>query len=73
MSVLKLVLSLLYQNNKTMKNYKIQVWYRYYANGEQEKEFEIFEIVSDSAENAVKQALSNFPSNNQIPFKTEIL
>ena len=73
LSVLKLVLSLLYQNNKTMKNYKIQVWYRYYANGEQEKEFEIFEIISDSAENAVKQALSNFPSHNQIPFKTEIL
>lgn len=56
-----------------MKNYKIQVWYRYYANGEQEKEFEIFEIISDSAENAVKQALSNFPSHKQIPFKTEIL
>lgn len=73
LSVLKLALSLLYQNNKTMKNYKIQVWYRYYANGEQEKEFEIFEIVSDSAENALKQALSNFPSHNKIPFKTEIL
>lgn len=56
-----------------MKNYKIKVWYRYYANGEQEKEFEIFEIFSDSAENAVKQALSNFPSHKQIPFKTEIL
>lgn len=58
---------------KTMKNYKIQVWYRYYASGEQEQEFEIFDIISDTAENAVKQALSNFQSNNQIPFKTEIL
>lgn len=56
-----------------MKNYKIQFWYRYYANGEQEKEFEIFDIISDSAENAVKQALNNFPSHKQIPFKTEIL
>ena len=55
-----------------MKTYKIEVWYRYYANGEQEKEFETFEIVSDSAENAVKEALSKFNSHTAIPFKTEI-
>ena len=55
-----------------MKTYKIEVWYRFTVNGEQEKEFETFEIVSDTAENAVKEALSKFKSNNAIPFKTEI-
>lgn len=55
-----------------MKTYKIEVWYRFTVNGEQEKEFETFEIVSDSAENAVKEALSNFKSHMAIPFKTEI-
>lgn len=55
-----------------MKTYKIEVWYRFVVNGEQEKEFEIFEIVSDNAENAVKEALSKFKSNNAMPFKTEI-
>lgn len=55
-----------------MKTYKIEVWYRFVVNGEQEKEFETFEIVSDSAENAGKEALSKFKSNNAIPFKTEI-
>lgn len=55
-----------------MKTYKIEVWYRFVVNGEQEKEFETFEIVSDSAENAVKEALSKFNSHNAIPFKTEI-
>ena len=55
-----------------MKTYKIEVWYRYYSNGQQEKEFETFEIVSDTSENAVKEALSKFKSNNAIPFKTEI-
>ena len=56
-----------------MKTYKIEVWYRFVVNGEQEKEFETFEIVSDSAENAVKEALSKFKSHSAIPFKTEIL
>ena len=56
-----------------MKNYKIQVWYRFTVNGEQEKEYQIFDIISDSAENAIKEALSNFKSNSAIPFKTEIL
>ena len=56
-----------------MKTYKIQVWYRFTVNGEQEKEFQTFEIVSDSAENAVKEALSNFTSHSAIPFKTEII
>ena len=55
-----------------MKTYKIEVWYRFTVNGEQEKEFETFEIVSDSAENAVKEALSKFKSHTAIPFKTEI-
>ena len=55
-----------------MKTYKIEVWYRFVVNGEQEKEFETFEIVSDTAENAVKEALSNFKNYNKIPFKTEI-
>lgn len=55
-----------------MKTYKIEVWYRFTVNGEQEKEFETFEIVSDSAENAVKEALSKFKNYNKIPFKTEI-
>ena len=55
-----------------MKTYKIEIWYRFVINGEQEKEFETFEIVSDTAENAVKEALNNFKSHNAIPFKTEI-
>lgn len=55
-----------------MKTYKIEVWYRFTVNGEQEKEFETFEIVSNTAENAVKEALSKFKSKNAIPFKTEI-
>ena len=56
-----------------MKNYKIQVWFRFTVNGEQEKEYQIFEIFTNSAENAIKEALSNFKSHSAIPFKTEIL
>lgn len=56
-----------------LNKYKVQVWFRFVVNGEQEKEFEIYEIFSNSSENAIKEALSNFKSHSAIPFKTEIL
>ena len=56
-----------------LKEYKIKVWYRFTVNGECEKEYQIFEIISDSLENAIKEALSYFKGHSAIPFKTEIL
>lgn len=39
-----------------MKTYKIEVWYRFTVNGEQEKEFETFEIVSDTLKRESKNS-----------------
>lgn len=53
--------------------YKIQVWFRYVVNGEQEKDFEIHEVESDNEPQAKRIALKNYDNRSVIPFKTEVL
>lgn len=57
-----------------MKNYIIDVWYRYSINGEMEKEFERFDIMADDIIEANKWVLRYFnTTGNAIPFKLEII
>lgn len=52
-----------------MKNYTIEVWYRSVVNGEQEKDFERFEIKAKNFEEASNKALEDFKNpSNAIPF-----
>lgn len=53
--------------------YKIRVHYRYVVNGEQENDFEYFEVEAESEEQAAIFALKNFDRLSVIPYKTEIL
>ena len=57
-----------------MKNYKIEVWFRYVVNGEQEKDFEIIEVEADNFEEASDKALLKFKMiSNAIPFSVKNL
>lgn len=53
--------------------YKIQVWFRYVVNGQQEKDFEIHEVEADNEPKAKRKALKNYDNRSVIPFKTEVL
>lgn len=53
--------------------YKIEVWFRYVVNGEQEKDFEIHEVEADNEPQAKRIALKNYDNRSVIPFKTEVL
>jgi len=55
------------------KLFTVEVWYRYYTNGEQEKEFKHFTVEAETEKQAIELALSNFKSNSAIPFKATIL
>lgn len=55
------------------KSFTVEVWYRYYTNGEQEKEFQHFTVEAETEKKAIELALSNFKSNSAIPFKATIL
>lgn len=53
-----------------MKDYKIEVWFRYVVSGEQEKDFEVFNIKAWNVEEASQKALAEFETgaSNCIPF-----
>lgn len=52
-----------------MKDYKIEVWFRYVVSGEQEKDFEVFNIKAWNVEEASQKALAEFKQiSNAIPF-----
>lgn len=55
-----------------MKNYKVEVWYRYISYGEQEKDFEVFDVEAESEEEAIKIALEEYKDQSKaiIPFRT---
>ena len=55
-----------------MKTYKVEVWFRYVSNGEQEKDFDVHEVKSESFEQAAEIALKNYDKiSNCIPFATK--
>ena len=56
-----------------MKTYKVEVWYRYVYNGEQEKEFEQHTIDAETPTQAIEIALDKYRTLNEIPFKATIL
>ena len=57
-----------------MKNYKIQIWYRFVIDGEIEKDFEIFDVEALSLESAKATIHEKyFSSHTRIPFKFELL
>lgn len=51
----------------SIKNYKVQIWYRY----NQEKDFEIYEVTAECDNSAKRKALDKHKIG--IPFKTEII
>jgi len=56
-----------------MKNYKIDVWYRYVSCGEVEKDFDIHNIVAKNEIEAIKLARELYPSRMKIPFQINII
>lgn len=56
-----------------MKKYTLLIWYRYVVNGEQEKDFDIFEIEALGVHDAFKRICKrDFPNNSRIPFSYAI-
>lgn len=54
--------------------YKIQVWFRYYRNGQSEKDSEILEnIEAENEKQAKRKAADHFANQRVIPYKTEII
>ena len=59
-------------NFLVMKIYKVEVWFRYVSNGEQEKDFDTHEIIANSFEQAAEKALQHYNKiSNCIPFATK--
>jgi len=57
-----------------MKKYRIEIWFRYVVSGEQEKDFEIIEVVAENFEEASDKALLKFKMiGNAIPFSVKNL
>lgn len=55
------------------KKYKVLVWFRYVANGEQEKDFDTFTVNALSVEHAkLRVTEDHFLSKTEIPFKFEV-
>ncbi len=50
---------------------KVQIWYRYASNGQQEEDFEIYEVEAEDEPQAKRKALDLHKGG--IPFRTEIL
>lgn len=60
------------QGNQVMK-YKVQVWFRYYSNGQSEKDSEIEEVEADDEKQAKRKAADLYAEKRVIPYKTEII
>lgn len=56
----------------TMK-YKVQVWFRWCANGQEEKDFQIQEVEAENESQAKRKALDECVDIKAIPYKTEII
>lgn len=56
-----------------MQKYKVQVWFRWHANGQEEKDFETHEVEAENESQAKRKALDKCVDIKAIPFKTEIL
>jgi len=53
--------------------YKVQVWFRYYSNGQSEEDFEIEEVEASSEKQAKRKAADLYANKRVIPYKTEIV
>lgn len=56
-----------------MKNFKINVWYRYVSYGEVEKDFDTHNIIANNEIEAIKLAKELYPSRMKIPFQINII
>lgn len=56
-----------------MKNFKINVWYRYVSYGEVEKDFETHNVIAKNEIEAIKQARDLYPSLTKIPFQINLI
>lgn len=59
--------------NSLIMEYKVQVWFRYYKNGQSEKDSEIETVEADDEKQAKRKAADIYAAQNVIPYKTEIL
>ncbi len=55
-----------------MKNYKIDVWYRYASCGEIEKDFDTHNIIAKNEIEAITLARGLYPNRAKIPFKINL-
>lgn len=53
--------------------YKVQVWFRYYSNGQSHKDMEIEEVEADNEKQAKRKAADLYAGKKVIPYKTEII
>lgn len=53
--------------------YNVQVWFRYYCNGQSEKDSEIETVEADDEKQAKRKAADLYASKRVIPYKTEIV
>lgn len=52
--------------------YAVIVWFRYMANGEQEKDFDNITIIAENPEEAIKLALDHYDKIGLNHFKVEV-
>lgn len=53
--------------------YNVQVWFRYYSNGQSEKDSEIETVEADDEKQAKRKAADLYADKRVIPYKTEIV
>lgn len=53
--------------------YKVQVWFRYYSNGQSNKDMEIEEVEAENEKQAKRKAADLYAAKKVIPYKTEII
>lgn len=51
-----------------MKEFEIEVWYRYMYQGEQEKEFDKHKVYANTPQEAVNKVAFLYDYRNKIPF-----
>jgi len=56
-----------------MKNFKINVWYRYVSYGEVEKDFDTHNIIAKNEIEAIKLARELYYSRAKIPFQINLI
>ncbi len=53
--------------------YNVLVWFRWYASGEIEKDFDTHKVEADNEPEAKRKALELYKERKVIPYKTEII